>query len=104
MDVLTKQKGVRKHRTDKEIFEAIAEFGDLSMADFCELMEITDSTYYNWQNKYKQMQERVDGRIPVILTDEDLNADRPSLEIGMPDGRVFRFFGQLDPVLVKSLM
>ena len=35
MDVLTKQKGVRKHRTDKEIFEAIAEFGDLSMADSC---------------------------------------------------------------------
>lgn len=28
MDVLTKQKGVRKHRTYKEIFEAIERFGD----------------------------------------------------------------------------
>jgi len=44
MDVLTKQKGVRKHRTDKQIFEAIEEFGDLSTAHFCELMEITDFT------------------------------------------------------------
>lgn len=43
-----KSKSGRKHRNDREVFEALEEFGDLSITEFCELFEISESTYHNW--------------------------------------------------------
>ncbi|MBB5440586.1 hypothetical protein HDC92_004289 [Pedobacter sp. AK017] len=102
-----KGKGSRRHRSDKEILEAIAEFGDLSMAEFCELFEITDSTYYNWQNKCRQM-ELQQGKVEAIQIVDDVPgfekaSERLTAELRMPDGRVWRLFGHVDGELIKHL-
>jgi len=61
-----KDKGPWRHRSDKEIYEAIKQFGELSIAEFCGLLETPDSTHCNWQNKYRQMiQTEREGALPV---------------------------------------
>lgn len=107
MEPQLKVKGPRRHRNDKEIFEAIEQFGDMSMADFCELLEITESTYYNWQNKYRQMEQQ-EGKVDLIQVVDDVpgfaaSGERLTAEVRMPDGRVWRLFGQIAPELIKHL-
>ena len=107
METQLKSKGPRRHRNDKEIFEAIEEFGDLSMAEFCELLEITESTYYNWHNKYRQMEQQRETVDFMQIVDDvpgfEPASERLTAELRLPDGRVWRLFGQVDPELIKHL-
>ncbi|WP_276088920.1 hypothetical protein [Pedobacter sp. JY14-1] len=100
-----KSKSGRKHRNDKEVFEALEEFGDLSITEFCELFEISESTYHNWQQKYRVMKETMDEGVFMRYKDEALlTAGEPlRLEVSMPDGRTIRMYGAVEIELIKLL-
>ena len=95
-------------RTNEEIFEAIAEFerNEISIPDFCEMYGISNSTFYEWQKKYKMRENTGSNMQPIILTDELLQMTErlPIAELELPDGRLFRIFQQVDPAFLKAFI
>ena len=53
-------KSSRKQRSEEEIFNMMEEYErseSFSARDFCELHDISDGTFYNWQKRYRQRNE-----------------------------------------------
>ena len=54
-------KSTRTQRTDQEIFQLMEDFeksDNLSIAEFCEIYEISNATFYNWQKRYRSRNEK----------------------------------------------
>jgi hypothetical protein len=104
-----KNKTGRTTRTNEEIFEAIAEFeqSGISIPDFCEMYSISNSTFYEWQKKYKMRnQENSSNMQPIIITDDVLRLTErlPIAELELSDGRLFRIFKEADPEFLKAFI
>ena len=56
-----KTKYNRIHRSEAEIVELLAEYEatktDWTISEFCELNELSESTFYYWQKKYSHRQD-----------------------------------------------
>lgn len=53
----------RTQRSEQEIFGLMEEFENndsVSVKDFCELYDISDATFYNWQKRYRNRHEAGD--------------------------------------------
>jgi transposase-like protein len=53
-------KSPRRQRNEQDIFNMMEEYErseGLSVRDFCELHDISDGTFYNWQKRYRQRNE-----------------------------------------------
>ena len=102
-----KNKSGRTMRTNEEIYEAIEQFesGAMSVAEFCETYVISNSTFYEWQKKYK-MRNQENTAQPIILTDELLQMTErlPIAELELADGRLFRIFKEADPAFLKAFI
>lgn len=54
-------KTIRIKRTDQEIFRWMEEFersDNLSITEFREIYEISNATFYNWQKRYRDKNEK----------------------------------------------
>jgi transposase-like protein len=105
----SKNKTGRTMRTNEEIYEAITEFeqGGISIPEFCELYGISNSTFYEWQKKYKMRnQEGNNNMQPIIITDDVLGQTErlPIAELELSDGRLFRIFKEANPDFLKAFI
>jgi len=105
-----KNKTGRTMRTNEEIIEAIEQFeqGGITIPDFYEMYGISNSTFYEWQKKYKMrnQENNIGNMQPIIITDDVLKLTErlPIAELELPDGRLFRIFQQADPEFLKSFI
>ena len=105
-----KNKTGRTMRSNEEIYEAIEDFeqsGAMSVAEFCETYNISNSTFYEWQKKFKMRgPENVGNMQPIIITDDvmQLTERLPIAELELSDGRLFRIFKQADPEFLKAFI
>ena len=108
---------MRTTRTDEQIIEAIEEFNKafasgITVPEFCEAYDISNSTFYEWKKKYTQAMngtpEKTEpektGYQQFTFSAEELMPDRVSVEVELPDGKLFRFFGNVEPTVVKTLI
>ncbi len=65
-----------QHRSEQEIFTAMEEFekaGDISMKEFCEMHQISEATFYNWQKRYRlkdAVKDEPQGFVNVSIADD----------------------------------
>lgn len=58
----TSIRSTRIIRSDEEVLALLDEFdkSNLSVKEFCELSDISEATYYNWKNKFKRSDRKIE--------------------------------------------
>lgn len=70
-----------QHRSEQEIFTAMEEFekdGNISPKEFCEIYQISDATFYNWQKRYRAkdtIKEELPAFMPIRVVEDSEDGD-----------------------------
>ena len=92
------------HRSEQEIFTAIEEFekaGDISMKEFCEMHQISEATFYNWQKKYKSKDEPKGFVAVSVIEDDQLIEEGLFAEVR---AGVVKLYQRVDASYLKELL
>jgi hypothetical protein len=103
--------GQRVHRSEHEIREILSEYetsrGAMSVSDFCDLYDIGESTFYNWQRRFSQVSDGDSGGfIPLDdLLDRGVAGENPpTFTITLEGGHVLRYHGQVSAGFLRELL
>lgn len=99
----------QRHRSRQEVVNAIEEFqkaGTISPKEFAEMHQITETTFYNWQKKYKAWKVNTDapkGFFPVSIAPES-DDHRHTGIFAEVEGKAIRFYQWVEASYLKKLL
>ena len=99
----------QRHRSRQEVFNAIEEFqkaATISPKEFAKMHQITETTFYNWQKKYKARKistEAPTGFIPVSIA-PDCDDHRQTGIFAEVEGKAIRFYQWVEASYLKKLL
>ncbi len=99
MEPNTSNATARKQRTPEEIIKLLEDYEKsegISVREYCDMIGISDATFYNWQKKYGEPAGPETDFIPLELT-EPVNALQAEI-------KVIKFYGTLSVEQFKALL
>lgn len=97
--------GSRKQRTVEDIMQLLEEYqksDSISVREYCEMIDISEATFYNWQKKYgssRVMESPEAGFIPIQIAQETPPEQPLQAEV-----RVIKLYGTLSVEQFKTLL
>jgi transposase-like protein len=103
MEPTNSMQGGRRLRSPEEINKLLEDYENsdgISVKEYCEMIGISDATFYNWQKRYGQVKEEGQGPnfIPVQIA-ETTQTQSVHLEV-----RVLKFYGPVCVEQFKALL
>ena len=87
-------KPTRTQRSKQEVFQLMEEFessGAVTIAEFCEMNEISNATFHNWQKRYRSRNENPSGFVSMKVTAfSAMEAGKPALFAEVTGIRLYR--------------
>jgi hypothetical protein len=99
MDGTSKQK-----KTEKEIIQLMEEFeksDSITVKDFCEMQDISNATFYNWQRIYRNRHQNESGflSLGVVASDSDQTTSSLFAEV-----KGIRLYQEVSASFLKELV
>src|SRR5690242_1570853 len=87
--------GKQSRRSEQEIIQLMDEFeksGSITIKEFCEMQDISNATFYNWQKIYrsKQSQSDANGFLSLDITASPFEQPEASLFAEVKGIRLYR--------------
>ena len=99
------KEAVKRQRSAQEIQQLIEEYErseGISVKEYCDMIGISDATFYNWQKKYGKgkAEDQMDAEfIPVEITGLSGGSGGVQMEV-----RVIRFYGAISCEQIKVVL
>jgi len=105
MEPNTPKEGGRRLRSREEILKLLEDYENsdgISVREYCDMIGISDATFYNWQKRYGNAKEPEDidaDFIPIEITGSADAGSALQMEV-----KVIKFYGHLSAEQFKALL
>jgi len=92
--------------SDQYILDSMNEFekSNLSMQEFCDLYEIDEDTFYQWQKRHVKTRKSKGIFIPVQPAESLFQSNGIFAEVVLPGGSIIKLHQQVEASWFKSLI